>query len=86
MKVLTVELPDMTYEIHMLNPHEHMEGFGGSKSGLVVGTTASLVLRQRQKSVGSVTDTEYDIYDPRVWRAIGKWINDSSGTVKATRD
>lgn len=83
MKVLTVELPDMTYEVHMLNPKEHMEGFGGSKSGLVVGKTASLVLRQRQTSAGSLTDTEYDIHDAKVWEAIGKWINDTTGSIKA---
>lgn len=83
MKVLTVELPDMTYEVHMLNPKDHMPGFGGSRSGLLVSDkTASLILRQNVKG-GGIHDSEHDIHDPRVWEAIAKWINDTRGVIKA---
>lgn len=87
MKVLTVTLDnELTYEIHMLNPGDVFEGFGGSKHPLVIGRdfatgdrlkkqTASMVVRERGPM--GLKDNEYDIHDLRIWRWIAALINDS---------
>lgn len=86
MHVLTVKLDDTTYEIHLLNPGDRFEGFGGSKHPLIVGRdfstgakltkqTASMVVRECNPM--SSHDTEYDIYDPQVWAWIAALINDT---------
>lgn len=80
MHVLTVKLDAGTsYELHMLNPRETFPGFGGSRAGLLVGKTASLV--SRMHTPNTTSDTEHDIHDPVVWEAIGRWIN--QGTAMA---
>lgn len=84
MKCLTVDTPATSYEIHLLNPKEHMAGFGGSRSGLVVGKTASIVLRTRQKKGGMVKDMELDITDKNFWSLIASLMNDATGDVTAS--
>jgi hypothetical protein len=81
MKVLTVKHGQDITEIHMLNPGEHYPDFGGSRSGLVVGKTASLVLSRR--GIMGIHDTELDIYDKNVWAWIARLINDNGGAVTA---
>lgn len=79
-KVITIKTAHNTEtEIHMLNPKEVMEGFGGSRHGLVVGKTASLVTRTNTAS--SCDDVERNITDECVWEFICKCIN---GEIKAT--
>lgn len=79
MKVLTIKIGEKhSTEIHMLNPREVFEGFGGSRHGLVVKKTASLITRVRE---GMLIDTERDITDRHVWEFIAKCIN---GEIPAT--
>jgi hypothetical protein len=81
--VMTVHhKPDAETEIHMLNPGEHFPGFGGSRSGLVVGKTASMILRE--KSSWGIRDVEYDIHDQTVWEWIAGRINDREDNAAAT--
>lgn len=80
MKVLTIKTSATTEtEIHMLNPRECMPRFGGSRSGLVVGETASLVTRA--KTAGMQQDVEREITDPFIWDYIARCIN---GEIKVT--
>lgn len=91
--VLTVTLAahsDTTVEVHMLNPGEHFERFGGSSRGLtVVGKTASLITRT--KSPGGTEDVEsrrlrsevlgMDVADDqRAWRIRGGRTNEEELT------
>lgn len=71
----------VTSEIYMLNPGEGFAGFGGSRGGIVVGKTASLIVRNRQG--GQISDIEYDIYDAGVWAWIARLINDPTLGVEA---
>jgi hypothetical protein len=77
MKVLTVKIKDngLTYEIHMLNPGEFFPDFGGSRSGLQVRKTASLIVRER--SPWGRKDTEYDISDQSMWRWFSNLMQDN---------
>lgn len=78
MKVLTIKIGENhSTEIHMLNPGEVFDGFGGSRHGLAVKKTASLITRVRE---GMLQDTERDITDKHVWEFIAKCIN---GEIKA---
>lgn len=70
MKVLTLTFAEGNrLEVHMLNPGEHFPGFGGSRQSLVVGKTASLVLRKIGRT--GREDSERDIHDARFWNMIG---------------
>lgn len=84
MHCLTVKTEMATYEIHMLNPGEVFPRFGGAGGGLVVKKTASLILRTTGTKTGTVTDTEYDIFDRDVWRWIARRINDTGGEAEAS--
>ena len=77
---LTAENGEVT-EIHMLNPGEHFPGFGGSRSGLVVGKTASMVIR-RITQMG-IRDSELDIHDLDAWTIIAHLINAHDSKVTA---
>jgi hypothetical protein len=63
-----------TYEVYLLNPGNIMQGFGGTRQGLLVRKTASLILRC--KIHGSVTDVEYDLRDENAWKTI-QWANEN---------
>jgi hypothetical protein len=85
MHVLTIEFSDIPgerHEIHVLNPGECMEGFGGSSRGLVVGKTASLITRRTGK--WGQHDIEHDIFAENIWEWIAQLMNLCDGTVKAT--
>ena len=56
--------------IYLLNPGQLFPGFGGSRSGLLVGKTASLIMRQT--AAWGCRDTEYDIADPKAWGFINR--------------
>lgn len=56
---------EVRYEIHLLNIGEHMERFGGRRSGLTVTKTASLI--KRVISNQCFVDVEYDIRNPNFW-------------------
>lgn len=73
MKVLTLTCGGETVEIHMLNPGQLFDKFGGSRSGLVVGKTASLITR-RISAMG-IVDRELDIYDADIWEWLARLIN-----------
>lgn len=93
-KVMTVTLhdrknlswvPAVVYEIHMLNPREHFPRFGGSRHDLVVGRTASMVVRKHHLASDVIDDTEYDIHEPTIWAWIAKLIReDSDGVIVET--
>lgn len=75
MQVLNLVSQDgkTSVQIHMLQPGEFFPHFGGRKSGLYAGTTASLVTRWVAAS--GLKDTEYDIADPRPWKWVEELIN-----------
>jgi hypothetical protein len=50
---------------YILGPGQMFPGFGGSSSGLLVGKTASLIIR-RVGAWGS-QDSEYDVNDAGAW-------------------
>jgi len=58
------------YEIHLLNPGEVFPGFGGSRHGLLVKKTASLIVRRTTSY--DLKDTEYDLRDESVWEWLGR--------------
>lgn len=62
------------YQVYLLNPGEVFAGFGGTRSGLLVRKTASLIIRCL--ACGSSTDVEYDIRDPNAWRTI-RWATEN---------
>jgi len=81
--VLTVNLGHGNInEVYMLNPHERFPFFGGSRRGLVVGKTASLIIRER--SPNTTRDAERDITSEAFWAWIAKLINSSSGKARAS--
>lgn len=85
MKVLTIKFPDKsTVAVSMLNPGEFFPDFGGSRSGLVVGKTASLIT-SRRSPMGTV-DRELDIHDPEFWAVIAKLINGEIKGATATAE
>lgn len=74
-KVLSYECRDeeggsgkSRYAIYLLNPGEWFENFGGSKHGLQVTKTASMVARQNFS--GIQRDTEYNLADKDAWRYV----------------
>lgn len=80
MHVLTLHMSESRIEIHMLNPREMFPRFGGSRSGLLVGKTASMITRQIQHGW---SDTERDIHDPFVWDLLARAINGQVEGIKA---
>lgn len=87
MLVLTItdDKQPCVLEVHLLQPGEHFTPFGGSKSGLCVGKTPSLVTRE--VSPWGTRDIERDIHDPFFWNMISNLINGQSEgvTAKATQ-
>lgn len=63
-------------EVYILNPGDYFEGFGGSRHGLVVRKTASLIIRTKHQDWG-FRDVEYNVNDKEAWKAIAKGINRS---------
>jgi hypothetical protein len=57
--------------IYLLPPRANFPGFGGSKSGLFVGNTPSMVMRQTAS--WGTRDVEYDLADPDAWGYIN-WL------------
>lgn len=57
------------YEVHLLNPGEWFQNFGGSRHALQAKKTASLIVRRT--SPHGLTDIEYDLRDESVW----EWLN-----------
>jgi hypothetical protein len=89
MKVLTITLPgQVETEIHLLNPGENFPGFGGSRHGLTVRKTASLITRTRHTGPDGFTDDiELDIHEPGVWKWLARLINgEVPGTTAATKE
>lgn len=79
MLVLTITGTGFTTEIHMLNPGETFERFGGSSQGLTVRKTASIITRSRSTG-GGVEDVERDITQPAFWKWIAERINGTGCT------
>lgn len=65
--ILKARTPDGAcwVEVYTLNPGSRLVPFGGSKPGLVVGKTASLVIRTG--TGWGIRDVEYDINDKEAW-------------------
>jgi hypothetical protein len=57
-------------QVFILHPGDVFPYFGGSRSGLMVGKTPSLIVRNMQH--GCQTDTEYDTSDHDAWTRILK--------------
>jgi hypothetical protein len=74
-----------TFELYLLNAGESFRGFGGSRSGLLVTKTASLIIRHRNKS-GMQADTEYDIADKAVWTTVAGWFNSDEIVAEGPED
>lgn len=74
MKVLAFDIKDSIYktkyEIHILQPGEVFPRFGGSRHGLLVKKTPSLIVRET--ATHGLKDTEYDVNNEGIWRWIGK--------------
>ncbi len=70
--ILTLSLKGKTSvtRVYLLNPGQHFPRFGGSSRGLVVGKTASLIVRYF--SGFDTKDVEYDLADPKAWRHLRK--------------
>jgi hypothetical protein len=83
MLVLSIKTEHTNFEVHMLNPKEHFPGFGGSRHPLVVGKTASMVVRSVSNVSGVLIDTEYDIHDASIWTWIANLINQNDEVVSA---
>jgi hypothetical protein len=77
MLVLSIKTDRANFEVHMLNPKEHFPNFGGSKHALVVGKTASMVIRSEYIESGQLVDDECDINDPVIWAWIADLINNN---------
>lgn len=76
-KVMTINTENSTTEVHLLNPGNHFPGFGGSKRGLVVGDSPSMVIRRYCHESGSMEDIE-DYIDSEVsWGKIKTLISKS---------
>ncbi|CAB4197179.1 hypothetical protein UFOVP1304_53 [uncultured Caudovirales phage] len=66
--VLSFTNGSSSVDVYLLNVGEVFEGFGGSKSGLCVHKTASLITRHNQP--GFCQDREWDLAHEGGW----KWI------------
>lgn len=78
--VMTLKTEGFVVEVHMVNPGHLFKPFGGSKSGLAVEKTASLITRIKDNRYG-IKDVEYDIDDPTVWKWFDELINWHGATV-----
>lgn len=74
-KVLTLKIGPSILEVYMLNPGQRFDGFGGSRGGLTVSKTASLIVRTSHGPMSMIRDTELDITDDWFWQTIAKCIN-----------
>ena len=80
--IMILKSENTTFEIYLLNPGSTFQGFGGSKQGLTVRKTASLIIRRYCHESGSMEDSEYDIDDHGIWSSITKIINKENFTVE----
>lgn len=69
MKVLEFYDGHVQCQVHILNPGDTFQGFGGSNAALIVKETPSIIVRRR--STLEVSDHEYGIKDPTFW----SWLN-----------
>lgn len=79
--IVSVETGRVVSEIYALNPGQTFPNFGGSRHGLTVRKTASLIVRNTQ--AGCITDTEYNVDDGHVWAWLARLITDKSIQVTA---
>lgn len=70
-RIMTIKYGPNRSEVHILNPGDCFDGFGGSSRGLVVRKTASLIVREVGPSFG-LNDTEYNVNDKKAWARIAK--------------
>jgi len=62
------ECSKVKVQVYILNPGDVFEGFGGSRHGLAVRKTASLIIRTT--AVWGQRDVEYNVNDKEAWKAI----------------
>ena len=67
MKILHLShsLSPFNVEVHLLQPGQTFPGFGGSRQGLTVRKTASVITRS--KDVHGIRDVEWDATDADLW-------------------
>jgi hypothetical protein len=71
--ILEVDAPDYRLRAYLLQPGERFPGFGGSRTGLLVRATTSLITREEGLVMGRL-DIEHDASDPKVWARIRRTI------------
>lgn len=71
----TLKTNNEVIKLYLLNPGDWFAGFGGSRAGLVVRKTASLIVR-REGPMGTY-DTECDINNKQVWQSIFNHVKES---------
>jgi hypothetical protein len=64
----TGDIAPYRMEIHVLKPGQIFEGFGGSRHGIMIRGSPSLILREHLQ--GQVLDYEFDVDDLSAWRHI----------------
>lgn len=72
-EIFRVTKDGTTVIVHALNPGETFERFGGSRHGLTVRKTASLVVST--KTPWDYKDVEYDLRDQDTWNWLIRLIN-----------
>lgn len=60
-------------QVYILNPGDYFEAFGGSRHGLSVTKTASLIIRVT--SPWGMRDVEYNVNDKEAWKAVAEGMN-----------
>lgn len=58
-------VPETRTRVYILNPGDWFQGFGGSRHGLKVRKTASLIVRS--EGIGGLIDTEHEVNDQQIW-------------------
>lgn len=67
-KVADFETDNERVQVYILKPGDTFERFGGSRHGLTVSTTPSLIVSIT--SAGGKRDLEYNLHAVDIWRSI----------------
>ena len=67
-KVADFTIEETRIRAYVLKPGQHFERFGGSRHGLVVNKTPSLIVRRSGR--WGTEDSEYDVHDVGVWQKL----------------
>ena len=81
MQIKSTETGQVITSFYILEPGDTFPRFGGSSRGLLVQKTASLITRTTQG--GTISDHEYNLYDPTVWAWVARMITDKTLNITA---